>query len=593
MYKYLKILFISIIFIIFCQSFIETKAQNSSSENFINIVYPSQNASIKASSTFFVGSTNPKASLEINGNAAKVYPNGAFVEVVPLMVGENTFSIHSVLDGTTTIKNYKLTRINTLKTISTTTLEIDDTSIYPNKSLTLTPSDTLEVKFRGTPSKDFDKKTPITAYFKIGDITVQMNEEKNGFYRGTYKIKKTDDFDKNQITIFFQTDGINIEKTLPGSISTIDEDFYVIGKVSTDEAIVRINPNTNGTRLSPMKKDTLLPMNGEYGDYFRIKLSDRKKVWMLKKDIELAELTDCPPISDLSKINIYSDESSFFIVIPVEYQSPILLNNISQNKLILDIYGVKENILPKETKTIKNNIITLSYSQPDPKAARITISTDYKHLWGYDYFFKGKNLIIELKKEPQINPQKPLENLIIAIDPGHGGDEKGSTGPTGVPEKDIILQIAKLLQQELQQAGAKVIMTRSQDATVDLNSRIEIANKNKALLLISLHNNALPDGQNPYITHGTSAYYYQPQAFGLAQKIQKNLVADLGLISNGIHRQSFAITRPTKPISVLIEVAYMINPDEYTQLLDDNFKKKIAQSIKKSLEQYMIYSRIN
>ena len=48
-----------------------------------------------------------------------------------------------------------------------------------------------------------------------------------------------------------------------------------------------------------MKKGTLLALNGEYGDYFRIKLSDRKNVWMLKKDIEIAELTDCPTISDL------------------------------------------------------------------------------------------------------------------------------------------------------------------------------------------------------------------------------------------------------------------------------------------------------
>ena len=593
MYKYLKILFISILFIIFGQSFDKTCAQDNTSDNFINIVYPAQNATIKASSTFFVGSTHPKATLKINGNTAKVYPNGSFVEIVPLMQGENSFTFHSTLDGTTTIKKQKLKRPNTLKTLSTTTLEIDNSSIYPNKSLTLTPSDTLEVKFRGTGSKDFIKKTPITAYFKIGNTTINMVEEKNGFFKGTYKIKKTDDFDKTPINIFFETEGISLQKTTPGTLSTIDEDFYVIGRVISDDAVVRLNPDTNAARLSPMKKGTLLALNGEYGDYFRIKLSDRKKVWMLKKDIEMAELTDCPPISDLSKINIYSDDSSFFIVIPVEYQAPILINNISQNKLILDIYGVKENILPKETTTIKNNIISLSYSQPDPKAARIKIDTDYKHLWGYDYFFKGKNLIIELKKEPQINPQKPLENIIIAIDPGHGGNEKGSIGPTGVPEKDINLQIAKYLQQELQEAGAKVIMTRSQDNSVGLSSRVDIANNNKALLLISLHNNSLPDGQNPYITHGTSAYYYQPQSFGLAQKIQKNLVADLGLMNNGLHRQSFALTRPAKPISVLVEIAYMINPDEYSKLLDTNFRKDVAKSIKKSLEQYMIYSRIN
>ena len=57
--------------------------------------------------------------------------------------------------------------------------------------------------------------------------------------------------------------------------------------------------------------------------------------------------------------------------------------------------------------------------------------------------------------------------------------------------------------------------------------------------------------------------------------------------NNGIHRSSFAVVRQTNPISVLIEVAYLINPEEYHLLKNENFRYRVAHSIKKSLEEYI------
>ncbi|MDD3150084.1 MAG: N-acetylmuramoyl-L-alanine amidase [Candidatus Gastranaerophilales bacterium] len=176
------------------------------------------------------------------------------------------------------------------------------------------------------------------------------------------------------------------------------------------------------------------------------------------------------------------------------------------------------------------------------------------------------------------------------MDPGHGGNKTlsdiGAIGPTGIPEKEINLKIANYLKQELEKAGAKVIMTRQSDVSVDLYDRPTIARQNNADVLLSIHNNALPDGKNPYREHGTSVYYYHSHSEKLAQIMQKNLLEDLNLKNNGIHKMSFVLTRPTEPISLLIEVGFMIHPDEYTLLLTTAFQQKTAFSIKKGLEEF-------
>ncbi len=586
-----RTVFIISFFILFFPCISIAKAEDTTPV--ITIVYPPKNAVIRASSTFIIGNTNPQASLKINGKDAKVSQNGAFAEVVPLIEGTNNISLESDLSGSKATLTRLITRPQGPVVLSDKIPEIDESSILPNKNLTLTTGDTVEVKFRATSAKTFCPNqdgvvAPLKASFSIGTEIVPMSEDAitKGLYSGAYKIKPTDNFDKQNITVYLETEGTKVEKVAPAVISTIGSNFSVIGKVITDKAVVREKPDPNLDRLSPMIGGTIVSVNGENGDYYRIKLSDNKTVWMLKKDVEISSLADYPPISDLSKMKVYSDKDNIYLVIPLEYCTPVLIKNIAPNKLELNIYGLKKNTLPFEEQTIKN-VISLTYSQKENNSAKMIISTNYKHLWGYDYFFKNKNLIIQITKEPQINTARPLQNISIAIDPGHGGSELGSVGPTCVAEKDINLKISKYLQQELISAGAKVSMTRCDDIDTEIYSRVDIANQNNALILLSIHNNALPDGQDPNKEHGTSAYYYHLQAASLAQLITQNLSSDLTLKNNGTQRRSFVLTRPTKPLSVLVEVAFMINPQEYARLVTDDFQKAVAKSIKKSLEAFL------
>ena len=138
----------------------------------------------------------------------------------------------------------------------------------------------------------------------------------------------------------------------------------------------------------------------------------------------------------------------------------------------------------------------------------------------------------------------------------------------------------------LEKKGAIVVLTREEDNFVGLYKRVEIANAHDADILISIHNNALPDGQNPYVIHGTSTYYYHEQALDLANIVQNELLKATGFINHGVKHGSLVLTRPSMPMSILVEVGFMINPFEYEQLLVPNNQKAYAMAICDGLRKY-------
>ena len=130
-------------------------------------------------------------------------------------------------------------------------------------------------------------------------------------------------------------------------------------------------------------------------------------------------------------------------------------------------------------------------------------------------------------------------------------------------------------------------MTREHDKNVGLNERIDIANKNDAVIFVSIHNNALPDTLNPNEHRGTSIFYYYNQAKHLAETVLKTMTEELGTQNDNIHQQSFAVVRNTGSLSILIEVAYLINPYDNEMLINHDFQKNTAKSIANGLEKYL------
>lgn len=191
-----------------------------------------------------------------------------------------------------------------------------------------------------------------------------------------------------------------------------------------------------------------------------------------------------------------------------------------------------------------------------------------------------------------------LKDRVIAIDPGHGGSDPGAIGPSGLQEKDVTLDIALKLAQMLSEHGAKTVLTRTSDKYVDLYERTDIARANGAEVFLSIHINA---NSSPN-ANGTSTYYRrdtgdlapgvnQEDNRRLAGIIQAEILKELGRRSLGVLQANFVVLRTSPVPAVLVEVAFISNPEEEQMLRQDTVRTKIAEALVRGLNNY--FSPVN
>ena len=133
------------------------------------------------------------------------------------------------------------------------------------------------------------------------------------------------------------------------------------------------------------------------------------------------------------------------------------------------------------------------------------------------------------------------EKICVVIDAGHGGDDPGKVGINGANEKDVNLEIARLVKQFLEENDIEVVMTRESDEGLydvnasnkkvqDMKRRIELIEEVKPMVTVSIHQNSYPE---EYV-HGAQVFYYTGSVQGelLAECIQKQLVAKVDSENN-------------------------------------------------------------
>ena len=190
-----------------------------------------------------------------------------------------------------------------------------------------------------------------------------------------------------------------------------------------------------------------------------------------------------------------------------------------------------------------------------------------------------------------------LQGKIIVIDPGHGGNDAGAIGPTGVMEKNVTLKVALELRKLLEAEGAQVIMTRDTDKTVsakgakasdieELGARCDVANRNNADIFISIHADSFTRPE----ARGTTGYYYGKSTTGrgqqLADCIRRNLVEQLGTPSRGTQPCNFYVVKNTDMPATLIELGFISNKEEEKLLDSEDGVKRAAQGIFDGIEDY-------
>lgn len=218
-------------------------------------------------------------------------------------------------------------------------------------------------------------------------------------------------------------------------------------------------------------------------------------------------------------------------------------------------------------------------------------------------FSLGTYGIIAISKDNNSTVQTnalPITNKTIVIDAGHGLPDEGAVGFNGTTEQAINLSVSLKLQQLIEQSGAKVLLTRSDENGIysidtdsirnkkvsDIKNRVEIGNGNNADIFISIHLNKFPES----IYRGWQTFYQKGNEKSriLAQNIQENLGKNIEFKNNrvplpitGVYIMDH-VNIPT----IVIECGFLSNPQEAELLKGENYQNKLAWGIFIGIQNY-------
>jgi len=222
---------------------------------------------------------------------------------------------------------------------------------------------------------------------------------------------------------------------------------------------------------------------------------------------------------------------------------------------------------------------------------------------------------------------------IIVLDAGHGGHDAGATGPTGLAEKDLVLdvtrRVAKLVEADL---GVRVLLTRSDDTFITLRDRTSIANRERADLFVSIHGNA----HRQIDSAGVETYFlsseatdsgarqaaavensvvqlespgggrgradivkailwdlaqseFQAESSRLAEIVQDSMTRSLRIPNRGVKQAGFYVLGGAAMPAILVEIGFVTNPREERRLRESKYRDEIARAILAGLAEYKRY----
>ncbi|MBW4469852.1 MAG: N-acetylmuramoyl-L-alanine amidase [Stenomitos rutilans HA7619-LM2] len=185
------------------------------------------------------------------------------------------------------------------------------------------------------------------------------------------------------------------------------------------------------------------------------------------------------------------------------------------------------------------------------------------------------------------NPDPPRATNgrpVVIIDPGHGGPDPGAIGIGGLQEKGIVLDIGQKVAAILERQGVQAVITRPDDRDLDLEPRVQLAERINATVFVSIHANSINLSRQDI--SGLETYYYQ-SGLNLARTIHQSVLEGTGIQDRGVRSARFYVLRKTSMPSVLVEVGFVTGRDDAAKLSDANYRTQMANAIARGILRYL------
>lgn len=562
------------------------QAEMQAAPDSLFIAYPPATHETVADRIFFIGTANPDMPVTINGQPIENRSDaGHFAPTLPLAMGENTFVLaqgsESVTLTITRISNQPPLPVGVNFAEGTLSPAVDvarlpgelicmsaiapaDATVsatFGNQTIALTPQPSVDLP------PNASVLTAQTAPITAGTASTATE------YAGCATATSPGNLGSPRFTLTAQ--GQTVTAEAPGQISILSPTVFDVATVTAAEGTARTGPSTDYSRITPLPAGTRAAVTGREGEWLRLDYGG----WIKAAETTVTR-SSVPPRSIIRGIRAHQADDWTEIVFPLQTPVPVSIHQQSQS-LTLRLY----NTTPQtDTIYFSNDPVVerMDFNSVLPDSSEYTFHFKSSQQWGYKLRYEGTSLILSLRHAPSNNS---LQGTTILLDPGHGSDaDLGARGPTGYPEKDVVLIVSKLLRDQLEARGARVVMTREGDDDLYPADRVDIINATEPTVSLSLHYNALPDAGNALETAGVGTFWYHPQGHNLAAFLHDHLVQALGRDSYGVYWNNLALTRPAVTPAVLLELGFMINPAEFEWIMDERSQQELVRALAEGLE---------
>ncbi len=553
-----------------------------STNAWVTMVHPAEGVILPAIKEVFVfGAVVPGSTFTINGATVPVHPKGGYIAMVPLVPGDILLNLDAkTRSGEAAHLERRFSVSPAFAPLPLTPLAINRGSLSPAEDMLLAAGDTVRVSFQGSPQAD--------AEFAIEGLArhipmIDTGNPPQGLYEGSYVIPPNGAASHADVVVTLKKKAIRKERA-NGRLSIESGGVPRIGVITEDTVAARTA--AQGGYDVFLYKGMRVRLTGKIGNQWRVRLSGAQAGWVKESAIQELARGTLAPQSLLTNMAILHQGDSTLVRIPLSDVLPYRVEqSLDPMALTVTLFGAvnKTDLIRYDPDDPLVRLVR--WRQISPDACQVIVEPNFKKWWGFEVRYEGTTMMIEIRKPWA---EDSLRNMVIAIDPGHGGADRGAIGPHGTLEKDANLAIAKVVAETLEKSGAKPVLTRTSDMEVPLYDRARIAWKNKARLFVSVHCNAAGLGENPILNNGSSVYFYQPQSKALAEAVHAGYRKHVAVIpDHGLFYDDLAVCRMTQMPAILTEQAFLILPEQESLLLDAKFQKDLANAIVYGLKTFV------
>lgn len=557
----------------------------------------------------YSGRVSPaSAKVTLNGQTLKVYPGGIFggLADAPAPGEETTWSFRATAEGqSTTVK--RTVKCSPKPTpLPAWPPQFAPGSVSPTGTWAMPAGETLPVTVNASAG--------ATVEYRIGDAGTWTALQPDGEDRlrgGRYTAKlpmpapligKAPVYQVVSFRVTGTRDGETKSREMQSALRVAGlpaagEAGQLIGRVAVNRATFLKNP-TGWDRWGNFVQETLFPVRGVLGERIATEFGRGERGFVDNEGyarLEVAWSTSTLALPALTEPRIEQTTTALGLRWP-ELRQPLALvwhPDLEARTLRVSLPGAASLAAFEHAWEAPGAVSEARATSGRASAAPELSFALRGPIWGYDQRVdpvRGLELIVRGRPRlPLATREKPLTGLRIMLDAGHGGDDSGALGGSGVAEADINLVQAAWVETYLHELGAEVCQTRRANTTLGLDERVQLALDYDPDLFVSLHHNSIPGGTDPLQEKGAIVFYFHGHAVPVGEAIAGR-IAPLMEGEGATPRVKTHVARVARNVlacpSVLVETGFLSNPEEDGKLMKTEHVKKTARAVAQGIADY-------